>query len=53
MELLLAEAALPLSYPECVQGLDSNQQHAITHNFGPSEKRAGKKRWWMFDCCSA
>jgi hypothetical protein len=36
VELLLAEAALPLSYPEFLRGLDSNQQHAITHNFGPS-----------------
>ncbi len=37
MELLLAEAALPLSYPESIRGLDSNQQHAITHNCGPSK----------------
>ncbi len=36
---LLAEAALPLSYPECFRGSDSNRQQAIIHNFGPSIER--------------
>ena len=38
VELLLSEAALPLSYAGIwSRRLDSNQQPTITHNFGPSE----------------
>jgi hypothetical protein len=55
VELLLSEAALPLSYAGIWnRRLDSNQQPTITHNFGPSEMRkvSGQEAMVDVDCCS-
>ena len=47
VELLLSEAALPLSYcPVQWSRSDSNRLHAITHNFGPSNWERARKRLW-------